>query len=229
MRRIRETKAEMLQELVELYRRRHHVSSVNLQEVAAWAVNYLGSYAWRAMKDSEDARAWLARHADHTPRTALEKTMREWAEALSELEGDAAVGVVERIAYARHPFRRNPELIEIGRDLGIEREFERWLEDERVSLDARVAMYSQLIQFDPQRYTADGVRELARSIEAERNRKVEAETKTIDGDPRKRWLLHGPGPDAALPPEGFGLLIVFPGGDGSVGFTPFIRDTIAGS
>lgn len=28
----------MLQELVELYRRRHHVSSVNLQEVAAWAV-----------------------------------------------------------------------------------------------------------------------------------------------------------------------------------------------
>lgn len=39
MHRIRKTKTEMLQEVVESYRRAHKVSSVNLQEVAAWAVH----------------------------------------------------------------------------------------------------------------------------------------------------------------------------------------------
>ena len=39
MRRIRKTKTEMLQEVVEAYRRKHKTTSVNLQEVAAWAVH----------------------------------------------------------------------------------------------------------------------------------------------------------------------------------------------
>ena len=198
-------------------------------EVAAWAVSYMGTYAWRAMKNSEDARAWLDGSGDASPGATLEKTMRDWVEALSEREGAAAVAVAERIAHAGHPFRRNPELVKTGRGLGIDGVLEGWLEDERLSPDARDATYIQLIEFDPQRYTLDGLRERVRLIEAERRREMEFAVRMIDDDPRKRWLLHGPTPGAASSPGGRGLLIVIPGGDGSIAFTPFVRDTIARS
>jgi len=44
----------------------------------------------------------------------------------------------------------------------------------------------------------------------------------IGGDAQQRYLLHGPGADAKPPRDGWRLLIVLPGGDGSAEFAPFV-------
>lgn len=49
---------------------------------------------------------------------------------------------------------------------------------------------------------------------------------TLDDDPLQRYFLIGP--RVAAPSEGFGLLVVLPGGDGSADFHPFVCD-IAGA
>jgi predicted esterase len=43
------------------------------------------------------------------------------------------------------------------------------------------------------------------------------------GDPDKRFFLIGPIEGAKVPKDGFKLLLVLPGGDGSANFNPFIR------
>jgi predicted esterase len=45
---------------------------------------------------------------------------------------------------------------------------------------------------------------------------------TLRGDPMKRYILVGP--RAAEPAEGYRLLVVLPGGDGSADFQPFVRE-----
>ena len=45
---------------------------------------------------------------------------------------------------------------------------------------------------------------------------------TIDEDEHKRYVLHGPGEDAEEPKDGWKLLVVMPGGDGSADFAPFV-------
>lgn len=44
----------------------------------------------------------------------------------------------------------------------------------------------------------------------------------LDGDARKRYLLHGLADDAKAPPKGWRLLVVMPGGTGSADFAPFV-------
>jgi predicted esterase len=43
------------------------------------------------------------------------------------------------------------------------------------------------------------------------------------GDPNKRYFQIGPRTDAQAPAEGFKLLVVLPGGDGSADFNPFLK------
>src|SRR5262245_26173293 len=53
----------------------------------------------------------------------------------------------------------------------------------------------------------------------------------IGGDAHKRYLLHGAGKDAKAPADGWKLLVVMPGGDGSAEFAPFvgrIRESVLG-
>jgi predicted esterase len=52
---------------------------------------------------------------------------------------------------------------------------------------------------------------------------VPAQDLRAGGDAKKRYFLVGAGQGAAAPAEGYGLLIVLPGGDGSAGFHPFVR------
>jgi predicted esterase len=44
----------------------------------------------------------------------------------------------------------------------------------------------------------------------------------VDDDARQRYLLHGLAKDAQAPAQGWRLLVVFPGGDGSAEFAPFV-------
>ena len=44
-----------------------------------------------------------------------------------------------------------------------------------------------------------------------------------DDDPQKRYFLIGPTEQAEPPAEGFGLIVVLPGGDGSADFHPFVK------
>jgi predicted esterase len=43
------------------------------------------------------------------------------------------------------------------------------------------------------------------------------------GDPKKRYFLIGPRKKAAPPSEGYGLVVIMPGGDGSADFHPFAK------
>jgi predicted esterase len=43
------------------------------------------------------------------------------------------------------------------------------------------------------------------------------------GDANKRYFLIGPRKDAKSPAEGYGLVIILPGGDGSADFHPFVK------
>jgi predicted esterase len=43
------------------------------------------------------------------------------------------------------------------------------------------------------------------------------------GDANKRYFLIGPKKDAKPPTEGYGLVVILPGGDGSADFNPFVR------
>ena len=45
---------------------------------------------------------------------------------------------------------------------------------------------------------------------------------TIDGDEHKRYVLHAPAADVAAPKDGWKVLVVMPGGDGSADFAPFV-------
>ena len=48
------------------------------------------------------------------------------------------------------------------------------------------------------------------------------DVRTVGGDPLRRYVLHGA--TSAAPPEGFRLLVVLPGGDGSLDFRPFVSE-----
>jgi RNA polymerase sigma factor (sigma-70 family) len=52
---------------------------------------------------------------------------------------------------------------------------------------------------------------------------VPAKDLRAGGDADKRYFLIGPKKDAKPPAEGFGLVVILPGGDGSADFNPFVR------
>lgn len=51
--------------------------------------------------------------------------------------------------------------------------------------------------------------------------------RTDGGDPRRAWLRHE-AIDVEPPAGGFALLVVLPGGDGSIDVAPFVRDVLRG-
>jgi predicted esterase len=52
---------------------------------------------------------------------------------------------------------------------------------------------------------------------------VPAQDLRADKDEKMRYFLIGPMPEVKTPKEGFGLIIVLPGGDGSAEFNPFVK------
>jgi len=54
---------------------------------------------------------------------------------------------------------------------------------------------------------------------------ADEDVRVLGGDPLRRYVLHGP--RGAAPAEGFRLLVVLPGGDGSLDFRPFVGSLAA--
>src|SRR5439155_15621237 len=52
---------------------------------------------------------------------------------------------------------------------------------------------------------------------------IPAQDLRADKDENKRYFLVGPHPGVTAPKEGYGLLLVLPGGDGSAEFHPFVK------
>jgi predicted esterase len=52
---------------------------------------------------------------------------------------------------------------------------------------------------------------------------IAAQDLLINGDKQQRYFLIGPHQDAPAPANGYGLVVVLPGGDGSADFHPFIK------
>ncbi len=63
----------------------------------------------------------------------------------------------------------------------------------------------------------------SRAIAQEDVADIPLDDRTIGGDKHKRYLLIGPVPKAEAPAEGFGLVVVMPGGDGSDEFQYFVK------
>jgi predicted esterase len=65
-----------------------------------------------------------------------------------------------------------------------------------------------------------------RAVWQARNQAEEAPTEELNaaGDEKKRYFLTGPAAGAAAPADGWGLVLVMPGGDGSAEFQPFVRN-----
>ncbi len=77
--------------------------------------------------------------------------------------------------------------------------------------------WGSLPEVAPAEAPASGGREEPRS-----NAAGEPAPITLDGDASQRYFLIGP--RAPAPAEGFGLLVVLPGGDGSADFNPFVTE-----
>lgn len=52
---------------------------------------------------------------------------------------------------------------------------------------------------------------------------IPSQDRTAEKDENKRYFLVGPHPGVEQPKQGYGLLIVMPGGDGSAEFHPFVK------
>jgi len=52
---------------------------------------------------------------------------------------------------------------------------------------------------------------------------VKSQDLCVDNDEHKRFFLIGPGENERSPANGFGLIVVLPGGDGSADFHPFVK------
>ena len=53
--------------------------------------------------------------------------------------------------------------------------------------------------------------------------KVPSEKRTAGGDEKKEYYLIGAEKDRKVPKDGFGLVVILPGGDGSADFHPFVK------
>jgi predicted esterase len=52
---------------------------------------------------------------------------------------------------------------------------------------------------------------------------VPSQDRQVAGSPHQRYFLIGPHKDTQTPPDGFGLVLILPGGNGSAGYHPFVK------
>lgn len=202
-----------------------------------WVVGYLPTYAWREFATPGEARAWLDGVGDREPGDVIIRSVERWAEAWREGDAEARERLGDALFEVGHPFRRNPRLVEAAERSGAAALLVEIMEDPAAPHAARLGAMSQVRSLDPDRHDSDGWDEIYEEIrEAARQRQEEqqererqallADVRLIDGDARKRWLLHGPGANEP-PADGYGLLVVLPGGDGSIDFSGFVGNFIA--
>lgn len=208
-------------------------------DVNSWVHNYLPSYAWRTFDRDDDALAWLAEHRGRPSQAVAITSMERWISELSHaLEvGDPPGAVLNRIDDFGWPWRRNEPLLDVARTLGLPDLVLKAIEHESVTSSTISHIAYMLSEIDPERFPNDKVdafiahhrkRNEAATEATVEDRPESLHVRTIESDGRKRWILHPP-LDETLPQSGAGLLVVLPGGDGSIDFAPFVHDTIRAS
>ncbi|HEY3242255.1 MAG TPA: prolyl oligopeptidase family serine peptidase [Phycisphaerae bacterium] len=195
-------------------------------------LSYLPSYAWRTFGDAGQARQWLEQHRDIAPEAATLACMGRWLAQLRESSDPAPL--MNHLAEFGYPLRRNETLIVAGRAMAMTDTIEKALQHRDVTMDATSYAYFLLTELAPARYPSDGFAAFAERFKdraaaqrrAERARLLrEYQVRKLDDDDRKLWILHPPLVQQP-PASGWGLLLVLPGGDGSVSFAPFVAETI---
>lgn len=201
-------------------------------DVSEWVLIYLPAYAWRTFESEQDARKWLETHRREKPMEVAIAAMKRWTGALKAT--DQPGGLVMLLPEIGHPLRRNEPLRDVARELDLTQILLDAIEHPEVTFDAVVGAASTLSALEPRQFPAEKIFEFLAPFEERREKQAideqqrlmaSLDLRTVRGDERKRWVLHAPH-DEAPPAEGYGLLVVLPGGDGSIEFTPFIRDTI---
>ncbi|MCH7603782.1 MAG: hypothetical protein IIB54_13545 [Planctomycetes bacterium] len=201
-------------------------------EVGDWAMAYLPTYAWRTFENEAEARVWLEEYSNIDAETATIDSMSQWIEAVRE--ADDPTMLINMLGGIGYPFRRNDALKEAARKLDLADTLERAILWPGVTSGAVQSAAYMISELDPEALPRDEVsqfleefekrREAEEAAEQEKQR-ADLEVRTVGDDDRKRWVLHPPLGDS--PPErGRGLLVVLPGGDGSIDFAPFVGGAI---
>lgn len=201
-------------------------------ESSSRVLEYLPRYAWRCFESVEAGRAWLRKHRGEPGEAVAARSLGVWVEAVREADDPAAL--VNDLPAFNFQLRRNPGMQEALRAAGFEEALLAAFEHPAVTIRAIRAGYSMLRHLDPEKYPSARMDEFlepfadrrAREKAAARERLLaELEVQALDGDARKRWVVHPPLGERE-PELGWGLLVVAPGGYGNVDFAPFVRDTI---
>lgn len=212
------------------------VLSADEPEVSPWVLGNLSTYAWRGFDDEAEALQWLDSAAGMSPTEAFMASQRSWIESWREADRESRSRLVEQLGQIGYPYRRNEVLARAAERDGLATILVGIVEDESWDADARSTAFSRLMGIRPDEYDIEAFRAFSDAMRAELKREQElarrrAEARLrpsirlVDDDPRKRWILHAP-LDQEPPSDGYGLLLVFPGGDGSLEFANFVADGI---
>lgn len=198
-----------------------------------WARNFLESYAWEPLATPETAAEWLKNHKGAEPAQAWKSAVAAWVKKVNELNQADGLHMVEMLPRWGYPLRRNPELQDMARSIGLDRVLETWLAKEELSGKAALQIYAHLMDLNPSKYTQEKYKAFSDQMikrdearAAANEKKLRDDARRVGDDPRKSWILHAPAESVRPPSTGFGLLVVLPGGDGSASFAPFVGDTI---
>lgn len=212
-------------------------------EVNRWVLGYLSTYAWQPFDDEAEAVRWLDAAAGMSPAEAFIASQRRWTERWRDADRDSRARLAEELQQIGYPYRRNPLLVQAAERDGMAAILVEIVEDEGWDAAVRSTSFVSLMYIRPAEYDDDAKerfddamrkgreQELERArAEADREMSeaeeaLERSIRLVDDDPRKRWILHAP-LDEQAPPDGYGLLLVFPGGDGSPDFAHFVAEGI---
>lgn len=227
------------------FRTRFHLHALELYDmvltendpkVTAWVVGYVPPFAWQSFDTPESLQAWVAAHKSEAGEAAAIASMEAWAKRAAEPA--TRVAAMNDLVAIGYPLRKNPNLVAAAQKLNLAELLLKGIEDPAVQYRAVDTAYRMLAELDPATYPPREAEQFMekyadrKAAQAEADRAAETarimkayDVRTIDGDANKRWIFHPP-LGQTQPSKGWGLLIVMPGGDGSIGFTPFVGDTI---
>ncbi|MCZ6837514.1 MAG: hypothetical protein O7G85_17190, partial [Planctomycetota bacterium] len=200
-------------------------------DVNEWVMNCLPSYAWRTFESEDEAKRWLNEYQDLPSEAVALAKMEDWIDdlALMVKAGDPPGPELNQLVEKGFHWPRHAALQAAAQRKGLPDLILKVLKHESVTEHAAFIIADWLGRIDPQRFPSTEIKNLVADLNKREipagKRQTELHVRTIDSDPLKKWILHPP-LDVSLPEAGAGLLVVLPGGDGSIDFAPFVQDTI---
>ena len=187
------------------------------KKARSFAMSYVGAMTFRdfGSEDYDDWRESLS--ASLTPEDILAMESKRFVESLAELDDESAVAAMQTLSNARGNIRELPMLQQMLIKAGA------------------VEKLTEFLKRNPDGDVVAAANETLKLLSADEN--VERETseadtefigfpaveRTVDGNDKKRYFQIGPSKTAKQPADGWKLLLILPGGDGSAEFHPFCR------